>query len=185
MRTERYRLAVRWRATARLTLPARQVRKHSDEQVAAIARAIEHFGFNDPVLTDGQSGIVGRAAWWLAAQQLGLERVPTIPLAHLSDVDRRAFVIAHEALAEMAGWDEALLALELGELKDLGFDLTLTGFGDDRLAAMLVGGTEGPPPASSYSEQYGVIVLCKDEPEQQSVYEKLKAEGYSCRVVTT
>lgn len=116
-------------------------RTHSDKQIAQIAASIRTFGFLNPVLI-GSDGIViaghGRVA---AAMQLGLGEVPTIELAHLSDAERRAYVIADNRLAELAGWDRDILTIELQSLADmeLDFELEITGFETAELDLLLDG----------------------------------------------
>lgn len=107
---------------------ARNARTHSDEQVAQIAASIKEFGWTNPVLTDGDSGIVAGHGRVLAARKLGLEQVPTLALDGLSKAQVRAYVLADNKLALNAGWDNELLAIELGELKTDGFDLGIIGF---------------------------------------------------------
>lgn len=107
---------------------ARNSRTHSPEQIALVAASIREFGFTNPVLIDGQGGIIAGHGRVMAARQIGLAAVPCLRLAHLSDAQKRAYVIADNKLALNAGWDEELLALELKELDALGFDLSLTGF---------------------------------------------------------
>ena len=103
-------------------------RTHSDEQVAKLIKSIREFGFTNPILTDGDAGVIAGHGRLLAAQQLGLETVPTIELKHLTPAQRKAYVIADNRLAEDAGWDMDLLRMELGDLRDIGFDLDMTGF---------------------------------------------------------
>jgi ParB-like chromosome segregation protein Spo0J len=96
---------------------ARNAKKHSDEQVAQIAASIREFGFNAPVLVDGQNGIIAGHGRVLAARKLGLDKVPCIRLAHLSETQRRAYIIADNRLAETSGgWDEEMLKLEVKEI---------------------------------------------------------------------
>lgn len=138
--------------TAALTPYARNARTHSPEQVAQIAASIREFGFTNPVLIDADGGIIAGHGRVMAANRLGLAEVPCIRLAHLTDAQRRAYVIADNQLALNAGWDEALLAVELGELKDLDFDLDLTGLGMeeiDRLLAL----NDPPPPMLDNSDE--------------------------------
>lgn len=118
-------------------------RTHSDEQVAQIAASIKEFGFNNPVLLDKENGIIAGHGRVLAARKLGLKEVPTIELSHLTDTQRKAYVIADNKLALNAGWDMELLSLEMGDLRDEGFDLSLIGFNDDELANIFVDKTEG------------------------------------------
>lgn len=107
---------------------ARNSRTHSEAQVSKIAASIREFGFLNPVITDGSNGIVAGHGRVLAAQKLGMQKVPVIEAAHLSEAQRRAYVIADNRLALDSGWDEALLKIELQDLDSLGFDLALTGF---------------------------------------------------------
>lgn len=118
---------------------ARNARTHSDEQVAQIAASIREFGFTNPVLVDGEGGIIAGHGRVLAARRLGLTEVPVIRLDYMSEAQKRAYIIADNKLALNAGWDDELLALELGELNDLGLDLAITGFAEDELAALRLG----------------------------------------------
>lgn len=122
---------------------ARNSRTHSDEQVAQIAASIKEFGFTNPILTDGENGIIAGHGRLQAARKLGLTEVPTIPLEGLTDAQKRAYVIADNKLALNAGWDAQLLASEIAGLADDDFDLSLLGFNEDELAALLVDKTEG------------------------------------------
>lgn len=109
---------------------ARNARTHSDAQVAQIAASIREFGWTNPILVDGDNGIIAGHGRVLAARKLGMDAVPCIELAHLSATQRRAYILADNQLALNAGWDRELLALELGELRADGFDLALVGFDD-------------------------------------------------------
>jgi len=116
---------------------AKNSRTHSAEQVAQIAASIKEFGFNNPVLIDEDNGIIAGHGRVMAAQKLGLQAVPCIRLAHLSDTQRKAYVIADNRLALNAGWDDQMLTLELQELDGEDFDLSLLGFEADELNALL------------------------------------------------
>ena len=116
---------------------ARNSRTHSDAQVAQIAASIREFGWTNPILLDGENGIIAGHGRLLAAQKLGETQVPTIELAHMSEAQKRAYVIADNKLALNAGWDDEMLALELSDLQDAGYDLGLTGFDDDELKKFL------------------------------------------------
>jgi ParB-like chromosome segregation protein Spo0J len=109
---------------------ARNSRTHSDEQVAQIAASIREFGFNNPVLIDAENGIIAGHGRVLAARKLGLEKAPCIRLGHLSDTQRRAYVIADNKLALNSGWDEEMLRVELDALKEEAFNLSIVGFDD-------------------------------------------------------
>ncbi|ALN88523.1 DNA methylase family protein [Lysobacter capsici] len=119
---------------------ARNARTHSDAQVAQIAASIVEFGWTNPILVDGASGIIAGHGRLLAARQLGLATVPIIELAHLTLAQKRAYILADNRLAENAGWDEELLALELAELRDADFDLDVIGFSEEELDELLGNG---------------------------------------------
>ena len=129
-------------AVADLIPYARNARTHSDAQVAQIAASIREFGFNNPVLIDVDSGIIAGHGRVLAARKLGMREVPCIRLGHLSEVQRRAYILADNKLAANAGWDETLLALELSALEMDGFDLDLVGFDAGELEVLLDGHSE-------------------------------------------
>ena len=118
---------------------ARNSRTHSDAQVAKLAASIKEFGFLNPIITDGQNGIIAGHGRVLAAQKLGLEALPCIEAGHLTEPQRRAYIIADNRMALDAGWDDELLRVELDELKDAGFDLSLTGFEVDEIEALSFG----------------------------------------------
>jgi len=122
---------------------ARNSRSHSESQVAQIAGSIREFGFTNPVLIDADNGIIAGHGRVMAAGKLGLASVPCIRLAHLTDTQKRAYIIADNKLALNAGWDEEMLALELGELGDLDFDLSLIGFDETELGDLMAETTEG------------------------------------------
>jgi DNA modification methylase len=128
---------VEWLETKNLIPYAKNSRTHSDTQVAQIAGSIKEFGFNNPVLIDEDNGIIAGHGRVMAAQKLGLQAVPCIRLAHLSDTQRKAYVIADNRLALNAGWDDQMLTLELQELDGEDFDLSLLGFEADELNALL------------------------------------------------
>ena len=122
---------------------ARNARTHSDAQVAQIAASIKEFGWTNPVLIDGERGIIAGHGRVLAARKLGMEEVPCIELAHLTDAQKRAYILADNQLAANAGWDMELLKIELGDLDEAGFDLSLIGFDEGFLAGLLEDLPEG------------------------------------------
>lgn len=126
--------------TAKLLPYARNARTHSDEQVAQIAASIAEFGFTNPILAGSDGVIVAGHGRLAAAHKLGLEQVPVVVLEHLSPTQRRALVIADNRIAENAGWDDAMLRVELAALQDDDFDLSLTGFDADALAELMADG---------------------------------------------
>lgn len=125
--------------TARLLPYARNARTHSEEQVAQIAASISEFGFANPILAGSDGVIVAGHGRLAAAQKLGLELVPVVVLDHLTPTQRRALVIADNRIAENAGWDDAMLRIELEALQLEGFDLDITGFDVDDLAELIAG----------------------------------------------
>lgn len=135
-------LRVEYRHVERLIPYARNARTHSDAQVAQIAASIKEFGFTNPVLVDGDNGVIAGHGRLLAARKLGMVDVPVIELAGLSDAAKRAYILADNKLALNAGWDEAILGLEVGELSALGVDLSLAGFSDRELQA--IGANQNP-----------------------------------------
>jgi DNA modification methylase len=116
---------------------ARNSRTHNDDQVIQIASSIREFGFTNPILISESNDIIAGHGRLLAAQKLGIDKVPCIRLSHLTESQRKAYVIADNKLALNAGWDEELLALELAELKDGGYDLGLTGFSQSEIDVLL------------------------------------------------
>jgi DNA modification methylase len=119
-----------------LTPYARNARTHSDEQVAQIAASIKEFGWTNPILVDGEKGLIAGHGRLAAARKLGMEEVPVIELTHLSETQKKALILADNKLALNAGWDAELLNLELEELELEGVDLNLVGFGEEERDAL-------------------------------------------------
>lgn len=115
---------------------ARNSRTHSDEQISQVAASIKEFGWTNPVLLDGDNGIIAGHGRVMAAKKLGITEIPCIELSHLTEAQKRAYIIADNKLALNAGWDDEMLAVEFAELDDLGFDLSLTGFDDVEIDAL-------------------------------------------------
>ena len=185
--------------TTKLLPYARNARTHSDTQVAQIAASIAEFGFTNPILAGGDGVIVAGHGRLAAAQKLGIDTVPVVVLDHLTPTQRRALVIADNRIAENAGWDEAMLQVELVALQDDDFDLTLTGFDADALADLLAGEettTEGVtdedavpdagPPVSSAGDVWlcgNHRVLCGDATDADA-YAMLLGDEMADMVVT-
>ena len=136
--------AIAQRAVEALIPYASNARTHSEAQVALIAGSIREYGFNNPILVDGANGIIAGHGRVLAARKLGLDAVPVIELAHLSEAQKRSYILTDNRLAEQAGWDRDLLSLELGDLSDLGVDLGNLGFEGAELDALLGLNTSDP-----------------------------------------
>lgn len=157
--------------TSELTPYAKNSRTHSDVQVAQIAASINEFGFTNPILIDEDHGVIAGHGRLLAAHQLEIKKVPCIILDGLSDIQKKAYVIADNKLALNAGWDEEMLSLELKDLQDMDFDLGLTGFDDDELGDFLNMGDEKtgltdddavPEPPETPSTRLGDIWILGD-----------------------
>lgn len=130
-------LTIETRSVEALIPYAANSRTHSDAQVAQIAASIKEFGWTNPILIDGENGIIAGHGRLLAARKLGLEEVPCVMLDHLSKAQQRALVIADNQLAMNAGWDMAMLAAEIEDLKLGDFDIDLLGFDDKFLDELL------------------------------------------------
>ena len=130
-------------ATKDLIPYARNTRTHSDEQVNQIVSSIKEFGFTNPVLIDKESMIIAGHGRVMAANKLKLSKIPTICLDHLTEAQKKAYIIADNRLALNAGWDEDMLKVELEELNDLEFDISLLGFEDKEIESLLSEPTEG------------------------------------------
>ena len=124
-------MQIEYRPVASLIPHARNAKQHSDAQVAQIAASIREFGWGAPVIVDGKNNIVAGHGRVLAARKLGMTDVPVVPMAHLTDIQRRALILADNKIGENASWENELLGLELAELQAAGFDLELTGFSED------------------------------------------------------
>jgi ParB-like chromosome segregation protein Spo0J len=168
----------------------------NDQAVDAVADSIREFGFRQPIVVDADGVIIAGHTRYKAARLLGLDEVPVHVAAGLSPEQVRAYRLADNTTGEQAEWDFELLPIELSELVAADYDVDLTGFDSETLTRLLTESEvddEGPsgdatgtdPGEDRYREQYGVIVMCEDEAEQQRVYETLHADGYACRVVCT
>ena len=118
-------------------------RIHSDEQVSQIAASIREFGFTNPVLCDGGKGVIAGHGRILAAKELGLDTVPVIELSHLSEVQKKAYILADNKLADNALWDDELVKIEISALEDENFDIEIIGFNSDDFDSGLVFGGDG------------------------------------------
>ena len=142
-------LKIEYRPTDQLIPYVNNARKHSDKQISQIAASIKEFGFCNPILVDGENGVIAGHGRLAAAQKLGMDKVPCVELKDLTDTQRRAYILADNRLAETSEWDPELLKNELSDLKIEGvdFDLELTGFElpelEDIMGAGADGGTEG------------------------------------------
>ena len=163
----RMSLEIRYFPVADLIPYARNARTHSDAQVAQVAASIREFGWTNPVLIDPAGGIIAGHGRVLAARKLDMDEVPCITLGHLTETQRRAYVLTDNKLALNAGWDEEMLRLELTDLQEMGADLGLIGFGENELAKLLVDPAAGltdpddaPEPPADPISRPGDIWIC-------------------------
>ena len=166
---------------ARLVPYERNARTHSREQVAQLAASIVEFGFNAPILVDSNAGIIAGHGRFAAAQKLGLTEVPVVVLDHLTDTQRRAYIIADNKLAENAGWNEELLASELQAIAEEGLDLGTIGFDDKELAALLSDEVPEPPARKKKAPEQatgeGLVARCRSVADMDALREFLESRG--------
>ena len=159
-------------------------RTHSEQQIAQLAASIREFGFTNPILVDEENNLIAGHGRLLAARKLKLENVPAVVVTGLDERKRRALVIADNKLALNAGWDEDALRVELEDLSaDFG---ELMGFNDEELAALLKNESDDDtlPNQEELHATFEVAVECKDEEEQETVFNLLTKKGYTCRILT-
>jgi ParB-like nuclease domain len=140
----------------------RNPRTHSLEQIDTLCAMITEYGFTQPLLVDEDNMILAGHGRTMAAQKLGFVELPVVVLRGLTDAQKRAIIIADNKSSELAGWDNDLLVLELGELKRLDFDMSLTGFAASDIVNYLASGTglsgdPNKPPAVLLSDKFGVV----------------------------
>lgn len=161
---------------------ARNSRTHSTAQIAQLVASINEFGFTNPVLIDEANGIIAGHGRVLAATQLGMQDVPCLRLSHLTEAQRRAYVIADNKLALNAGWDYDVLKDELAALDDADFDLELTGLSDAEIKSALGEVEEVEAEAKiSATLQYRIVIECESEAHQAKILKTLEREGLSCQ----
>lgn len=131
--TAQQKLKIVYRPLKDLIPYAKNARLHSELQIAQIAASIKEFGFNQPILLDGKNGIIAGHGRFEAAFKLAMHEVPTIDLAHLTETQKRAYVIADNKIALNSEWDREMLALEIGDLRDAGYDLGILAFDPSEL----------------------------------------------------
>jgi hypothetical protein len=156
---------------------ARNSRTHSPQQVDKIAASIREFGFLNPVIVDGENGIIAGHGRIMAAQKLGIEEVPVIEASHLTETQKRAYIIADNRLALDAGWDDEMLRVEFDALAEAGFDLELTGFGLDEIDAF--GDDKNITEGNLYTQKVDAPVYepIGEKPAIEELYNDEKAMG--------
>ena len=164
---------------------ARNPRKN-DHAVDKVASAIKEFGFRVPIVAKSDGTIVDGHLRLKAAKKLKLTEIPVILADDLTDAQIKAFRISVNKVAELADWDDDLLKLELQELDDDGFNLEIIGFDVDDLSKLFDEDNtdETLPEEKELNSTFEVAVECKDETEQETVFNLLTQKGYSCRILT-
>lgn len=155
----------------------RNSRTHSDAQVAQVAASIREFGWTNPVLIDGENGIIAGHCRVMAARKLDMDEVPCIELAGMTDTQKRAYIIADNQLATKGEWSDELLQVELEALHEDGFNMDLLGFDADELAvAMGLEGDQDAPPDDTYSKKIKAPTyeIKTEKPEVSSLYNDTK-----------
>ncbi|WP_372587151.1 ParB/Srx family N-terminal domain-containing protein [Klebsiella oxytoca] len=171
------KISIRYFERSKLKPFERNVMIHSDAQVAQIAASIEEFGWTNPVLVDEQQEIIAGHGRIAAAERLGINEVPVIVLAGLSDEQKRAYRLADNKIPLNAGWDDELLKLEFAELLDSGFDISLTGFSKLEIVDLLL---EADSTSEGDEERYTakidspVYEPSESEPEVSELYDEEK-----------
>lgn len=161
-------------------------RTHSEEQINQVASSMKEFGFLNPVIIDKDGGLIAGHCRTQAAKKLGITEVPYVMADHLTEAQKKAYIIADNKLALNSGWDMGLLKLEIEGLKDLNFDSDILGFDESELASIL--GLEDFSIDSESSEpsdieELSLHVTFKSEMEQQKIYEELISRGYECKIL--
>ena len=156
-------------------------RTHSNQQIDQIAASIKEFGFINPVIVDKEHGIIAGHGRVLAAKKLGLNQVPTIKAEHLTELQKKAYILADNKLAELAGWDYDLLKIELQALHELDFDVNIAGFDS---YDFLVQNQEIKEDINN-KQEFGKYILEIEFPNADAMLEveqKFSQEGYICRI---
>ena len=162
-------------------------KEHPDDQVKKIASSIKNYGWDQPIVVDGDNEIIKGHGRLQAAETLGLDEVPVIRRDDLTDAEAKAARIADNKTAE-SPWSDDLLGAELDILDDSSIGLDTLGFDDEELDDLLGANMDDGPPdpadetALGLDAEYEVIVECTDEPEQEQVFQELTEEGYECRI---
>ena len=176
-------LKIKYMEADKLKAYANNAKEHPAEQVEQIKRSIEKFGFNDPIAIWKDNEVIEGHGRLIAALELGIDKVPVISLDSLTDEQRKSYALIHNKLTMNSEFNMDLLLMELSEISEIdmsefGFDMSQINAADEDD----IGGVDNSQ-HFNYQEQYGVIVMCKDETEQEDIYTRLTDEGYSCRVV--
>ena len=162
-------------------------RTHSDEQVTQIAASIKEFSFTNPILIDEQGGVIAGHGRIMAAKKLGLEQVPTITLAGLTEAQKKAYVIADNKLALNAGWDFDLLRVEIEQLQELDFDVSLIGFDDVEINNIfgIIDNNELEQELDNINDETKYLLLIEYDNERQleKAFNEAQERGFKCKII--
>jgi hypothetical protein len=180
------KLAIKYKKTTELTAYAKNSRTHSDAQIAQLVASLREFGFTNPILIDGKNGIIAGHGRLKAAQELDYETVPTIELSELTEQQRRAYIIADNKLALNVSWDNELLAFEIQDLLEAGYDLGLTGFSDEEIKALNFNDAEIDEDFKEPSDESRntLLIECTGERELETLYEEMQKRGFECKIMS-
>ena len=160
-------------------------RTHSESQINQIAASIKEFGFRNPILIDGDNGIIAGHGRVMAAKKLGLTTIPYIDCSDLTEAQKKAYIIADNKIALNAGWDEELLKLELEDIEVSDIDMELLGFSDEELKRLI--GVEDADTEEGEITDDGnrnlLLVEFINESELQKIFEELKERGFECKIM--
>lgn len=161
-------------------------RTHSADQVQQIASSIKEFGWTNPLLLDGDNGIIAGHGRLQAARLLGEKEVPTIQLDGLTEMQKKAYIIADNKLALNAGWDNELLGIEIMDLKEFGFDIDLLGFNEEELKEFeFENNAEIKDENSVINESKNLLMIeCVDERELELIFEEMQNRGFQCKILS-
>ena len=156
---------------------------HTAEQIEEIKKSIQEFGNNDPIAIDEKGFIIEGEGRYLAQKDMGVKEIEVIKLTHLTEEQKVAYMLVHNKLTMNTGFDLDLLEEELSKISSI--DMKEFEFDIKEIEEELEEEEKIQEPSFNYKEQYGVTVICKDETEQEKVYNNLLNQGYECKVVTT
>ena len=175
---------VKWKID-RLTAYARNARKHSEKQIGQLRASLRQFGWTMPILAREDGTIIAGHGRLEAAVAEGYKQVPVIVATGWSEEQCRAYALADNRISLNSDWDDELLAAELTELRDLGADLGLLGFGEKELVSFFADpngkGGDASPQLDGLS--YSVVVRCRDEAQQGELLAQLESQGLTCEAL--
>lgn len=158
---------------------ANNSRTHTDSQIEQIASSIKEFGFINPVIIDSNNGIIAGHCRVLAAQEIGLSKVPCIEVSHLTEDQKKAYIIADNKLALNAEWDDDLLKVELTDLLNNEFDITLTGFDE----SFLLETPDIEPPIIEDEKKFLLMLEFDNEHDLEMAFDEAQSRGIKCKII--